>query len=373
MGVSARRRRDRAEESAPGGAGRCRRWGAADQVGVPGLHLARPRTRRARTRLANPGAYLSILGLHPVGEALAVVAVPDAADPALAGVRWDCCARACRPTGPPCRRGNGGVGGRHLPGEEERLGRDRARRDLAERLGHLLDRVGDVDGPGGVRWRHRPGPARPGPIHLDRRGVELEAAHRPDRPRRQLLVGDQPAVEVRAATSAMTARPAAYRCPSAVVTPVARPRSTRMRTTGAEHRIVPPLARTRLARACAGRPAPPSGTGEADRLAEHAAAAPSAPSRRRRAGCRRGRRCRQQPRALAAEPCPAELAGGRQQGADEVEAAHGAQARQRGGAGPDRGNGARSASTRWPPIRSPRRCPATPGRRRRTARRAARR
>ena len=75
----------------PGRAEDSARWswevpaeGRRRQVGVPGLHLARPRTRRARTRLANPGA--ADPGLHPVGEALAVVAVPDLADPApLAG------------------------------------------------------------------------------------------------------------------------------------------------------------------------------------------------------------------------------------------------------------------------------------------------
>ena len=59
---------------------------AADQVGVLASISRGPRTRRARTRLANPGANLLDPGLHPVGEALAVVAVPDAADPFLAGV-----------------------------------------------------------------------------------------------------------------------------------------------------------------------------------------------------------------------------------------------------------------------------------------------
>ena len=116
-----------------------------------------PSTRRAMTRDPKPGRDLLDPRLHPVGEPLAVVPVPDPADAVVAGVA-DRVLRHVR-VGPQrlgAGRRAGRVGRRHLAGQHERRRRDGPRRHLAERLGHLLDRVGDVERAGVVRRRLAP-------------------------------------------------------------------------------------------------------------------------------------------------------------------------------------------------------------------------
>ena len=133
--------------SAPGGAGRCRRRGRrpirlASLASIsrgPGPGGRGPGSRtRARTSRSGPASgrrsARSRRGPRPRGSR------PPAS-------WWDCCARACRhrasvPAGervgsavvicPVRRNGSAGI----------------APAEIGERLGHLLDRVGDVDGPG---------------------------------------------------------------------------------------------------------------------------------------------------------------------------------------------------------------------------------
>ena len=101
------------------------------------------------------------------------------------------------------------------------------------------------------------------PVHLDRGGVELEAPHRPHRPARQVLVGDQAAVEtgrhhvgqhrVPDGDPVAVGGPHGHRAAAGHLDP----RSPRCRT--GSRRRGPGSGR---ASACESRPAPPSGTGK---------------------------------------------------------------------------------------------------------------
>ena len=136
--------------------------------------------------------------LHAVGEPLAVGVVPDAPDALATGV-VDALLRDVR-VGPQRLRAGGRagrVGRRHLAHQQERVGGHVSRRDLRERVGDLLGRVGDVHRPGRVRRRRRPrhGPVER-PVDLHRRGVQLEATHRPRGRGRQVLGPHQAAVQL---------------------------------------------------------------------------------------------------------------------------------------------------------------------------------
>ncbi len=145
--------------------------------------------------------------LHAVGEPFAVVVVPVPADPF----------RRRRRTGPlgdvgvgPHRLGAGrrpgGVAGRHLPGEHEGLGRDRAATTTcpsASSISPIASAMCTVPGAyaGAVSPRHRPVQR---PVDLHRAGVELEGGPCPARPGRGRRRRRQQAAEqVRRATSAM--------------------------------------------------------------------------------------------------------------------------------------------------------------------------
>ena len=199
MGVSARPR--------PGTGRKTSSWCSCDEppLMAPPTRFAflassscGPSTRRAMMRDPKPGASALDPFLHPVGETLAVAGVPPTRDAAVTGVATG----VLRDVGVgPHRLGAdrraARVGGGHLPREQERPGRDRASGHLAERLGHVLDGVCDVDRAGGVRRLRRPR-NRPveRPVDLDRAGIELEGAHRAHRARGQVLGPDQPAVQV---------------------------------------------------------------------------------------------------------------------------------------------------------------------------------
>ena len=133
----------------------------------------------------------------------------------------------------------------------------------AERLGDLLDRVADVHGARGGRRGRRPRHrAVERPVDLDGAGVELEgsiarAVPGPGRRRPRAA-----AVEQRRRHVGDHGPAGGDRLPSAVRTPVARPRSTSMPTTSASQRISPPEASSRRASAGLSMPAPPSGTGK---------------------------------------------------------------------------------------------------------------
>ena len=167
----------------------------------------------------------------------------------------------------------------------------------------------------------------------------------------QVLGGDQAGRRGSGATtSATTARAAATRSPPTSRTPVARPPSTSMPATSASHRITPPSDSRRRARARASSPAPPSGTGKPDGLADHRQQQPHQPGagrvqrdvgvrgvpgeqqprrRHRRTGCGRARRpgvsrvlTKREPadagqRGEQPEPGPDRREGG-EQPADEV-------------------------------------------------------
>ena len=272
-----------------------------------------PRMRRSRTREPKPGRELLEPGLHPVGEALEVVVVPLAADALVAGVA----AGPLRDVGVgPHRLGAGRragrVGGGHLAGEHERPGRDQAGGDLAERLGHVGDAVGDVQGAGRLGRRALPGhrPAQR-PVDLDRGRVELEGAHAPADPVGHVGRGQQVGVQA-GSDDASPPRPVRRPnvSPSVVCTVRARPPD------GADPLDRPPSSgsrrpcdRSRRARAWVSMPGAALGDREADGLPHHAH------QQRHQARARRvegdvgvpGVARQQQPRSLAAEPVPAEV------------------------------------------------------------------
>ena len=188
-----------------------------------------PSTRRARMRDAEARGEPLDPGLHPVGEPLAVVVVPDAADAAVARVaRRRAGARGCRPTSTRCPPGER-VGSVVViwPASRKGCAGIAPARHLAERLGHLLDGVGDVDG---ARRRTAGAVAHgTGPLSaqstLTVPGSSWKRRIARDGPRGQVLLGDQAAVEVGARPRRPAPRAgAANRSPSAVRTPVARPR-----------------------------------------------------------------------------------------------------------------------------------------------------
>ncbi len=110
-------------------------------------------------------------------------------------------------------------------------------------------------------------------------------------------------------------------------TPVARPFSTTTRSTGAPVTTCPPSARNRVASASLSRPAPPSGTGKADRLPEHGQQQTDQPRPGRRGGEIGVRRVagHQHPRPATTEDpaghrCVEGVLRGREEPVHEVEA-----------------------------------------------------
>ena len=172
---------------------------AADEVGVAGLELAWAQHPPGQDLAAEPGCEALDPRLHAVGEPFTVVAVPDPADLAGAGVGAGLLGDVrVGPEGLGPRRRPGRVAGGHQAGEHERLGRDRARPDLPQSLLHLTERVGDVDGPRGVRRLGQPRDRTAEcPVDLHRAGVHLELRHAADDPGRYVVRVEHPAEEVR--------------------------------------------------------------------------------------------------------------------------------------------------------------------------------
>src|SRR5690606_20154533 len=112
---------------------------AADQVGVALLELTWAEDTTPADPRAEAGGEPFEARLHPVGEPLAVVAVPAAGDAAVAGVAHRLL-RHVRVS--PHRLGAGrraaGVTGGHLPGDQERQVRHRTGADLGVAARELL-------------------------------------------------------------------------------------------------------------------------------------------------------------------------------------------------------------------------------------------
>ena len=327
-----------------------------------------PRTRRARTRTPNPGASRSIRACIRSAN--------------RSQSSWSHAAGCPRP---PASRGRllrhvrvgphrlgaggrpGGVGGGHLAGQQERPAGIAPRRDLAERLGHLLDGVGDVH-----RARRAVGPVAhgTGPSSAQSTftvpGSSWKRAHRPhDRARAGRSSATSPPYRWVATTSASTARRGGDRSPSAVRR---RPRGRRRPRPAAprrRHRISPPAVQP-AASACGELAGAAHGHGEADRLAEHRqqsahqtrspgessgmSAWPALPASSSRA-------------AGAGETLAAEVGGRGEHRPDEVEAADRAQPASAAEAGAHRRERReRAPSTSWSPIAVPVRAQLEPGR-----------
>ena len=269
--------------------------------------------------------------LHPVGEPLAVVAVPDAADAAVARVvRGLLRARGCRPTSTRCRRASGSgrwwssgrpagtarPGPRRPPPARAPRSSGRSSRRRARCPGRTPAAASQGTGPSSAQSTL----TVPGSIRKPRIPRATRAGRSAGSSRRPKRWG--------AATSATTARRAATRSPSASLdADGAAAVDVRTRVTSASQRISPPSAVNRRASAALSSPAPPSGTGKPTVWPEHRHQQPHQPGARRverdvavpgvarPAGCGAPRR--------RSGPSPARRR--RQQGPDEAEPADAAE------------------------------------------------
>ena len=233
-----------------------------------------PSTRRARIRAAEPGGEPLEPGLHPVGEPLAVVAVPDAADLAVAGVgRGSAAGRGCRPRTTRCRRVSGSgrwwssarPAGTAPPGSAP----DATWPSASLHLRRPSRRRGRCPGAYAGSVSHGTGPLER-PVDLHRAGVQLEPAHPADDPRRaRPRASSSRPYRLGAATSAMHRAPGLEPLASAVRTPVGPP-STRPRS---RHLGAAPQLAAAGGEAVGQRLGQPAGAAlghrEADGLAEH--------------------------------------------------------------------------------------------------------
>ena len=189
----------------------------------------------------------------------------------------------------------GRVGGRHLPGEQERLGRHRAGGrpgPSASVICSTESATWTVPGPCGRRGSPRDRPVER-PVDLDRRRVELERPHAAGDPAGHVVGVERAADRGRARRRRRPPRGGRRdRSPSAVRTPAARP----PRDVDADDLGVAPDLAAEAGEAAASawvsRRRRPRAPGSRRSGRASSSAAPSGRSRGRRAGCRRGRRCR---------------------------------------------------------------------------------